>query len=118
MIGLEIHRDNFYYKYCRRGHLIYSKSSIESSYCDICGQPFVNQCSKCGKPLHETFLSTSTLGSGKPAHPPVIPGYCPNCGAAFPWNSKLNRAKRLIGKGLIKSWNSLAEIIKTIIKHT
>ena len=135
----------FYYKYCRKGHFTYGESQIQSTYCRTCGQPFVDKCCNCGKQLNETFSSIVYTTSGVPIYRPVDPPRnCPNCGAAYPWNSRISRAIRWLratsAKGWaefkslsplhliliilfllfligVLTWNDLVEIIKTFVNH-
>jgi len=103
----------YYYRWCRRGHLIYGFSPINKPRCGLCGNEFVLSCSRCDTPLVDQFFSPSFFGTGNPVNPPQRPENCTNCGKSFPWNSKWRRltaASRGIPSRVWKEFKSLSAL--------
>ncbi len=73
---------------CRNGHVITDRlqSCPESAArrCDRCGAATVDRCTTCGQRLPGAVPVPGLLPIGR-ARPP---GYCAQCGAAFPWTRR------------------------------
>jgi hypothetical protein len=79
---------------CESGHVITSYLNRiptlgKISFCDVCGEPTIRNCTKCGALIRGAWrveqskeeLSAHSLGDYRP------PNFCWQCGTAFPWIS-------------------------------
>lgn len=83
---------------CMNGHVITSLLNVNpvhsQNYCSQCGALTITTCPKCNKKIRGSYYDPNWFldydGSYKK------PGFCHNCGTAYPWtDSKLKAARAL-----------------------
>jgi hypothetical protein len=77
---------------CANGHVASSMAGshpdFRQKYCDKCGEGTVTVCSKCGAYIRGHYHVPGVFG-GYEYEPPA---YCFQCGAAFPWTERKQKA--------------------------
>lgn len=85
-MGLKRDFRDYFYKYCRMGHMLYSSQGpVTEKRCTRCGSEFLDFCPNCNSPIPARFSSPSYFTSGQPVHQPNRPDFCRECGESFPW---------------------------------
>lgn len=86
---------------CANGHVITTKADLGPPLkprCRQCGAETFVTCPKCGGTIQGEYPSDE---SGLITGPPFkFPSYCPDCGAAYPWQSRRVEAARLVAQEL------------------
>jgi hypothetical protein len=78
---------------CLNGHEVNSefRSSPEfnAKFCKQCGEQTIHACPKCGVPIRGFYKVQGVIDLG---HSWSIPQYCHECGAAYPWRERKEKA--------------------------
>lgn len=103
---------------CINGDLINkhvkASPSLNKNFCDVCGAKVISECPECQSPIKgchhieihlkdsinwETNEIIPEIETHCQQHEYVIPSYCDNCGAPYPWiQQRLDYAKELIAE--------------------
>ena len=82
---------------CLNGHVV--TASLErmpeaaQRHCSRCGQATITECSNCRTNIRGNYHVDGFFAGGRTYHPP---GFCRQCGEAFPWHAaKIEAAKEL-----------------------
>lgn len=66
--------------------MLYSpQGEITQKHCESCGQPFVNECEKCGTKIMSIANLRVYFSTGQPIGFPKRPTHCRECGNEYPW---------------------------------
>jgi hypothetical protein len=85
---------------CMNGHMVndsfQSSPEFNENHCQKCGAKTTTSCPSCKALIKGDFKSSVVvLGRATPT-----PTHCHNCGAAYPWKSKVEKArKKMSAKG-------------------
>ena len=96
----------FYFRWCRRGHMVWDRSPITALRCPQCGSAFVVGCHKCKAALPSSFESPPFFTTDAPVYPPDLPNRCPECGKAYPWNA----VRRRLARSSLRLWNEFKSL--------
>ncbi len=83
---------------CLNGHVVNDSSrtspQFNAKHCDKCGEPTIDTCPACKKPIKGDYKSPGVLVLGMGQSP--APSFCQECGKSFPWTERrLAAAKEL-----------------------
>jgi hypothetical protein len=81
---------------CLNGHVVNDSSrtmpQFNAKHCDNCGEPTIDTCPACKKPIKGAYISSGVYGVGVQ----TAPSFCQECGKSFPWTERrLSAAKEL-----------------------
>lgn len=100
---------------CLKGHQItdmYKKyPENRKKHCMICGAETIFKCPSCDGEIPGRYMLSNNTASSRVA---TIPSFCNNCGAEFPWTSKLKEIRLLIHKSKENSKDNGSESISLI----
>src|SRR5256885_3304438 len=89
---------------CPNGHLLTDAAQANwplynDAFCKICGERLIENCPKCREQIKGALVRDDPV-MGKEISPLTsIPGYCWNCGQAYPWTEKFFSTTRDIING-------------------
>ena len=69
---------------CKNGHVLSCTNSYKHNFCNKCGEETISCCETCGYSIEGHLADSSILTTYYER-----PYYCPNCGAPYPWTTKL-----------------------------
>lgn len=73
---------------CLNGHVITgmaaSSPQFLQSFCDKCGEPTITDCPSCKAHIRGYYHCPGVISLPES----VAPGYCHNCGKAYPWTER------------------------------
>lgn len=80
-------------RFCWNGHKIRDAvemfPGISEDYCTMCGKQTITSCPKCSYPIQGAYVSGASV-----FHLKITPGFCGNCGKAYPWTESAIEAVR------------------------
>lgn len=88
----------YYYHYCRAGHIHYDRSPITARFCSKCGSGFLIACEKCSEKLPDAFTYTRWTFFHPEIELPERPAICPQCGERYPWSHSLESSTQSFSK--------------------
>lgn len=99
---------------CMNGHQVTDRLETYSgikNYCKDCGSKTISTCQNCSTSITGDYEVPGVVALGFET---PVPSYCPFCGEAYPWTSKIiENAVELVAID-----NNLDEHSKSIIKNT
>ena len=79
---------------CLNGHMVNHSMKMSPQYntkfCEKCGEKAICQCISCGQEIRGNYHYANVIAPG----PDKPPGFCHNCGHAYPWTQKRREAAK------------------------